>query len=59
MNSHTSYQEAQIKIHLRKAVLEVLLARADAEGKGNFIRRFEVFRPVVKAEVQIVWIRFR
>lgn len=59
MNLHTNYQKAEIKTHFGKAVPEVLLAGADAEGKGNFIRRSEVFRPVVKAEVQIVWIRFR
>lgn len=58
MNSHTNYQEAEIQTHLRKAVLEVLLAQADIEGKGNFLRKSEVFQAVVKA-VQIVWIRFR
>jgi len=37
----------------------VLLVQADAEENRNFIRKSEVFRAVVKAEVQIVWIRFR
>lgn len=58
MNLHTNYQEAETQAHLRKAVLEVLLAQTDTEGKGNFIRKPEVFQRVVKA-VQIVWIRFR
>lgn len=58
MNLHTNYQEIETQTHL-KAVLEVLLAHADAEGKGNVIRKSEVFQAVVKAEVQIVWIKFR
>lgn len=59
MNLHTNYQEAEIQTHVRKAGFEALLAQADAEGKGNFIRKSEAFRAVVKAEVQIVWIRLR
>lgn len=43
MNSHTNHHEAELQTHLGKAVLEVLLAQADTEGKGKFIRKSEVF----------------